>query len=106
MVRFYSGQSIPDSNTLPEGGIYFNTLNHIIYVNNRGTIEEYNGNYHTDDELNATYSLKDDVTLSLSGKADKSELESYATKDEVNSYIDSVLAQKTQVQIIIWEDTD
>lgn len=30
----------------------------------------------------------------------------YATKDEVKSYIDSVLAQKTQVQIIIWEDTD
>lgn len=47
-----------------------------------------------------------DVKTTLDNKVDVSVLSKYYTKNETKEYTDNVVAQKSQVQIITWEEND
>lgn len=58
-VQFFKGSSIPNTINLPEGGLYFNTDNKKIYMNNNTTIIEYNSTNGVEMEgINNTCSSK------------------------------------------------
>ncbi len=57
-VLFSKGTSVPTTTTLRDGGIYFNTSNKNIYLNNGGTLVTYNGN-------NTSYSTATSSTAGL-----------------------------------------
>lgn len=43
-VQFFKGTTVPTTNTLADGGIYFNTSNKFIYINDGGTLVLWDGN--------------------------------------------------------------
>lgn len=42
-VTFYRGTTVPTTDTLSDGGIYFNTSNNNIYINNSGSLITFKG---------------------------------------------------------------
>ena len=58
------------------------------------------------DEFEAISDGMNALESAIDSKADTSALSNYYTKDETKEYADNAVSQKSQVQIITWEDDD
>lgn len=100
-TKFYVGTTTPTTTTLPQGGLYFNTSNKNIYMNNGGTLVTWSGS-------NNTYSAS--TGLSLSGGAFSVKLNSTSSLGTIGTtsklYAVGVDANGKLCVNVPWTDTN
>lgn len=99
-TRFYVGTATPTTTTLPNGGLYFNTSNKYIYLNNNGTLVSWNGNNNTYSVNNATLTIQKNGTRVGSFTANAS------SNSTVNITVPTKISELTNDRLLLRTDAN
>ena len=99
-TRFYVGTATPTTTTLPKGGLYFNTSNKYIYLNNNGSLVSWNGNNNTYSVNNAT------LTIQRNGTSVGTFTANASSNSTVNITVPTKVSELTNDRLLLRTDTN